>query len=229
MGRNPMAAVLPKLKLIMTVQDHFKPVVKLAAVFCFISIFFVVPSFGGEKIMAPIALELKVEKVRKGVPAETTKSVYSWDGYIVHLVAYNKGPGPLILIKKYMLTTPTGFEICDLKSNKVFPGTNQHSGEGMPGPLAAAQFDTVNINPSESAVIDNLFIEHDDKNACWTAWSTHWGWTDFGYKRIKAKLRITGQYELDQMTQENFRQHNPGATNLFPNRVNSSPLILELK
>jgi hypothetical protein len=186
------------------------------------------PSYGGEKSMSPITLELKVEPVKKGVRSPTMKATYNWDGFIVHQMATNKGKTPVVLINQFRTSNPTNFEIYDFKEKKPVNRMSQYAAVGNMGPISKSDLRLITIKPNETVELDTLIISHNEKTMAWDAYSHHWNWKDIGHKKSNMKVSIASHYELDDVTKGNYQKYYPGTDNLISDRIESASIGLDL-
>lgn len=176
--------------------------------------------------MDSIVLELRLEKVIKD---KTTQDgvKFSWDGYLIHLMAHNKEDSIKKLICGLQNQAPTGFEITNMKDHKLIEGLSAYAGAGAPGPIVKENFRVVQVNPGGVAEIDTLHVRNNTDFQIWQAWANHWGW-EIGPTKKTIKLKVKGYYHPSKFLSEAYSRFFDDIDKLACTAVESQPIVLKL-
>ncbi|MDE1941210.1 MAG: hypothetical protein KGI45_04305 [Patescibacteria group bacterium] len=173
-----------------------------------------------------VILSLSVEKVVKGAGA------YSWNGYLVHLMAKNEGSSKAVLITGLARSSgPTVFTIADAVTGEAMDSTavGSRRGASASAEVSAEDFSTATLAPGEEQEIDVLHIRQDPEQDQWGAWSANQLWNNIIPSNGKILLAISGSYDPSETSCADYRRLFPeNAASLDCSKLTSPALKLNL-
>ena len=95
--------------------------------------------------MDSIVLKLKLEKVVQSKPTQNGVK-FSWERYLIHLMAHNKELSIKKLISRLQNHAPTIFEIINMTDGKPIEGLSRYASAGSSGPIVKENFRIVQVN-----------------------------------------------------------------------------------